>query len=589
MATTQSVQHGKADTDSHRLGRALPFLNWLWHYRRDDLTGDIMAGVIVAIMLVPQGMAYALLAGLPPEVGLYASIVPLAIYGLLGSSRVLAVGPTAVVSLLVISGVSQFAAQGTGEYLALALLLALLIGIMQVLMGLFRVGFLVNFLSHPVLSGFTSAAAIVIGVSQIKHVLGIAVPRTEYLHETIIHIIKQVGATNPTTLGLALVSIVILLYFQRRLPAQLKRWNTPPTLIVPLTKSGPLLVVALGILLVSGFGWSEAAGVAIVGDVPAGLPSLTMPSLDLAEWRALLPIAASISLISFAESISVGKALASKRRRKLDANRELIALGAANVSAAFTGGFPVTGGFSRSVVNFTAGANTGLASLITAGLVALTVTFLMPLFYFLPQAILAAIILVAVAKLLDFSVLRQAWAYNRADAASLLITFAAVLILGIETGLLVGVGTALVLYLWRTSQPHIAVVGRVGQTEHFRNVLRHHVQTCPHVMTIRVDESLYFANTQCLETFILNAVAENPEIEHMVLVCSAVNFIDTSALETLTSLLHELKTANVELYLAEVKGPVMDGLKRVQFIRQLGEDRVFLSTHLAMRNLHCEP
>jgi sulfate permease, SulP family len=345
--------------------------------------------------------------------------------------------------------------------------------------------------------------------------------------------------------------------------------------------------VALGGLLVSAFHLNTTAGVAIVGQVPPGLPPVTLPNLDLQLWQVLLPTAFSISLISFAESISVGKALASKRRERIDANQELIALGTANLGAAFTGGYPVTGGFSRSVVNFTAGANTGLASLITAGLVALTVTFLMPLFYFLPQAVLAAIILVAVANLFDFGTFRHTWQYSRLDAASLLVTFFAVLVLGIETGLLVGVISALVLYLWRTSRPHIAVVGRVGHTEHFRNVLRHEVQTCPHVLTVRVDESLYFANAQCLETFVLSTVADNPAVEHLVLVCSAVNYIDTSALETLTELLHELREANVTLHLAEVKGPVMDRLRTVDFIRQVGEDRIYLSTHQAMQTLRC--
>ncbi|MBZ0292465.1 MAG: solute carrier family 26 protein [Anaerolineae bacterium] len=561
--------------------RYLPFLHWATNYRREDLTGDIMAGVIVAIMLVPQGMAYALLAGLPPQVGLYASIVPLLIYGLLGTSRALAVGPTALVSLLVASGISGLTTQGSGEYITLTLTLALMIGLIQLAMGVLRVGFLVNFLSHPVLSGFTSAAALVIAASQLKHVMGISMPRSENVFETLAYALEHVSETNLAALTLALGSIIVLWLFKSRVGRWLKAREVPPHLITPITKGGPLVVVAVGTLLVSAF----SLNISIVGTVPAGLPPLTIPSLD--KLSALLPVALTISLLGFTESVSVAKALASKRRDALDANQELIALGAANIGAAFTGAYPVTGGFSRSVVNFSAGANTGLASILTAGLIALTVTFLMPLFYSLPQAVLAAIILVAVTNLFDLKTLRHTWRYSKVDALSLLVTFAAVLVLGIENGILVGIISALVLYLWRTSRPHIAIVGRVGETEHFRNVLRHEVQTCPQVLTVRVDESLYFANAQFLETYLLNAVAERPQVKHLVLVCSAVNFIDSSALESLERLMDELRSAGVTLHLSEVKGPVMDRLRAIGFIDHLGAQHVYLSTHQAMLELAC--
>ena len=561
--------------------RYLPFLHWATNYRREDLTGDIMAGVIVAIMLVPQGMAYALLAGLPPQVGLYASIVPLLIYGLLGTSRALAVGPTALVSLLVASGISGLTTQGSGEYITLTLTLALMIGLIQLAMGVLRLGFLVNFLSHPVLSGFTSAAALVIAASQLKHVMGISMPRSENVFETLAYALEHVSETNLAALTLALGSIIVLWLFKSRVGRWLKAREVPPHLITPITKGGPLVVVAVGTLLVSAF----SLNISIVGTVPAGLPPLTIPSLD--KLSALLPVALTISLLGFTESVSVAKALASKRRDALDANQELIALGAANIGAAFTGAYPVTGGFSRSVVNFSAGANTGLASILTAGLIALTVTFLMPLFYSLPQAVLAAIILVAVTNLFDLKTLRHTWRYSKVDALSLLVTFAAVLVLGIENGILVGIISALVLYLWRTSRPHIAIVGRVGETEHFRNVLRHEVQTCPQVLTVRVDESLYFANAQFLETYLLNAVAERPQVKHLVLVCSAVNFIDSSALESLERLMDELRSAGVTLHLSEVKGPVMDRLRAIGFIDHLGAQHVYLSTHQAMLELAC--
>ena len=565
-----------------RWSRYLPFLDWLLHYHSQDLVGDLMAGVIVAIMLAPQGMAYALLAGLPAQVGLYASIFPLVLYALLGTSRVLAVGPVAMVSLLVATGVGRLAQPNTPEYLILALALALLVGIIQTMMGLVRLGFLVNFLSHAVISGFASAAALVIGVSQLKHLLGIKIPRTESFFELLYAIAQQLSATNLVTLGIGLSGITILFYFNQRLGRLLRRQEVASSLIVPITRSGPLLIVLGSTLLVWGLGLAQTADVKIVGEIPAGLPPVTLPVFNWTLWRQLMPTALVISFVGFMESIAVAKSLASKRRQKIDANQELIGLGVANLGAAFTGGYPVTGGFSRSVVNFTAGANTGLASIITALLIALTGIFLTPLFYFLPQAALASIIIVAVSSLVDVATLKHLWRYNKTDAASFLVTFFAVLAVGIEMGIVVGIVTALVFYLWRTSRPHIAVVGRVGDSEHFRNVLRHQVETYPHVMAIRMDESLYFANAKYLEDYILGAVADHPDVSRLVIICSAINSIDASALETLESLIDELKDSGVTLYLAEVKGPVMDRLRKVGFVKKLGENRIFLSTHQAM-------
>ncbi len=562
-----------------------PFTDWLLNYKRENLSGDLIAGIIVAVMLVPQGMAYALLAGLPAEVGLYASIVPLLIYGLLGTSRALAVGPVAMVSLLVASGIAALEPASTSETLALAITLALLVGLIQLAMGIFRVGFLVNFLSHPVLSGFTSAAALVIGFSQLKSLLGFNIPRTEHFHELILYALENISQTNPVTLLIGLVSIGILLYFKFALGKQLKSLGLPTTWVVGLTKIGPLVIVLLGSAVVYFFSLNESAGVAIVGDVPGGLPPLTAPQFDLATWQALLPIALTIGVVSYMESISVAKALAAKRRQKVDANQELIALGAANLGASFTGGYPVTGGFSRSMVNFTAGANTGLASLITAGLVLLTVVFLTPLFYFLPNAVLAAIVVVAVASLVDVEAFTHAWKYSKSDAISLLITFVAVLELGIEVGIFVGAGVSIALYLWHTSRPHVAVVGRIEGTEEYRNVLRHDVETYPNILALRIDESLYFPNAQYLEDMVLCQVADHQEIEHFVLVCNAVNYIDTSALEVLEELHKYLADNGIGFYMAEVKGPVMDRLKRIGFVDRLGKDHFFLTTHEACETL----
>ena len=568
------------------LSRYFPVLSWGRAYQKAWLVGDLQAGLIVAIMLVPQGMAYALLAGLPPEVALYASIVPLFLYGLMGSSRVLAVGPVAIVSLLVASGVGQFAEMGTAEYLQLALTLALLVGIIQALMGVLRIGFVVNFLSHPVLAGFTSAAAIVIGLSQLKHLLGMQMPRLEFF-ETIVYAGTHITETNAIALAIGAISIVILLYFKFALGGQLKRLNVPKSIAIPITKSGPIIIVLLGTIVVFVLQLNDTAGIRVVGDVPAGLPSLTAPIFDLTVWQALLPTALAISFVGFMESISVAKSLASKKRQKVNSDQELIALGIANLGATFTGGYPVTGGFSRSFVNYEAGANTGLASMITAVLIALTVIFLTPLFYFLPQAVLAAIIIVAVLGLIDIKTLRHVWKYNKGDATAMIITFLAVLVVGIEKGILVGVAVAMLTFFWRTSRPHVAVVGRLNNSENYLNILRHPVQTCPKTVAIRVDESLYFANAKYLEDTILNCVADNPNIEDFVLIGTAVNFIDASALETLESLHKELADSGVTFHLAAIKGPVMDRLIKIGFIESFGAEHVHLSTHDAMQAIGC--
>lgn len=584
---TESVGQGSLGNEqgAFSLGRYVPVLRWAPVYRREYLVGDLMAGLIVAIMLVPQSMAYALLAGLPPQVGLYASVAPLILYGLLGTSRSLAVGPVAIVSLLVASGIGPLA-QNSAEYVQLALALAFLVGVIQLLLGLARVGFLVNFMSHPVLAGFTSAAALVIGLSQVKHLLGVDAPRVGFMDLTL-YLAQHLSEANVVTLGLGGGSVLLLLYFKYGLAGQLRRRGVPARIALPLSKAAPLVVVILGAVLVQAFQLNSTAGVRVVGEVPAGLPPLTLPTAGFSAWRALLPTALAISFVGYMESIAVAKALASKRRQRVDANQELMALGVANFGAALGGGYPVTGGFSRSVVNYEASANSGLASIITAILILLTILFLTPLFYFLPQAVLAAIVVVAVAGLVDVETLRHVWRYNKADAASFVVTFVAVLLLDVEKGILVGVASAMLLFIWRTSKPHVAIVGRLGDSEIYRNVLRHDVQCWPDVVAVRVDESLYFANTRFLEDVVLTAIAERPEVEHFVLIGTAVNFIDASALETLKSLQRELRDAGVTLHLAAIKGPVMDRLRRVGFIEQIGAGNVHLSTHQAMRAIGC--
>ncbi len=568
------------------LKRLIPALDWLVHYERKNLPGDALAGVIVATLLIPQGMAYALLAGLPPQFGLYASLLPLAVYALFGSSRFVAVGPVAMVSLLIANGVAELAEPGSPRYLAFATATALVVGLMQIAMGAARLGVLTNFLSHPVLSGFSSAAAIIIALSQVKHLLGVKLPQTEHFHELLAQLARAVPQTNVPTLVMGVASILLLLAFQYLLPRVLASWKKLPSIVAQsLSKSGSLSVVIVGTAIVAAFGLGETSGVNIVGEIPRGLPKFALPALGASEFLPLIPLALTVSFVGFLESISVAKSLAAKRRQKVDSNQELMALGAANLAAGVTGAYPITGGFSRSVVNFSAGANTGLASLITATLIAVAVLFFTPLFHHLPHAVLAAVIITAVAGLMDFAMPRRLWRYNKADAAALLLTFSAVLAVGIGKGILIGAGSTIALYLWRTSHPHMAVVGRVANTEHFRNVLRHDTKTLPHVLMLRIDENLYFANTKHVEDFILCAVADRPKLRHLVLICSAINFIDASALETLTDLVTRMRDAGIQLYLTEVKGPVMDRLTHTKFLDQLGREHVFLSTEAAYEKL----
>jgi SulP family sulfate permease len=514
-------------------------------------------------------------------------MLPPIIYAVFGTSRLISVAPVAVDSLMVAAAVSAIAAENTAEYLEFALLLALMVGTIEVLMGALRLGFLVNFLSQAVISGFISAAAILIGFSQIKHLLGVKIPQTESFFQLLTYLARSLSTINWITLSLGLLSILLLVYFNQRLGKQLQKQGWSEQTIIPITKSAPLIVTIGSSLLVWLLRLDQVADVKVIGTIPQGLPPITPPAIQPNAVQSLLPAALAISFVGFMEAYAVGKFLASKRGQKVDANQEFIALGAANIAAAFTGGYPVTGGLSRSVVNFSANANTALASIITALMIALTVLFLTPLFYFLPQTSLAAIILIAVANLLDFATLKRLWAYNRADAIAWIVSFGAVLATSVEQGILVGAAGSILLHLWRTSRPHIAVVGRIGETEQFRNVLRHSVKTCPHVLAVRVDESLYFVNTKYLEDYLLKAVADRPEVKHLVLVCSAINLIDGSALETLRSLISDLKTRGIEFYLSEVKGPVMDQLMKVGFIDELGNDHIFPTTDRAMQALNC--
>jgi len=565
-----------------KMTRFLPILHWGRTYDRTALTGDLVAAVIVTIMLIPQSLAYAMLAGLPPEVGLYASVAPLLLYAVFGTSRTLAVGPVAVVSLMTAASVSQITAPGSPEYVFAALALAFMSGLVLVGMGLVRLGFVANYLSHPVISGFITASGLLIAVSQLKHILGIpAAGHT--LPEMVSRIAAHLDAVNLPTLVIGVTATLFLFWVRSRLKPLLHRLGVGPRTADVITKAGPVAAVVVSTLAVAALDLT-AQGVKIVGTIPQGLPPLTLPVFDLDLWAKLLPAAVLISLVGFVESVSVAQTLAAKRRQRIDADQELIGLGAANLGAAFTGGYPVTGGFARSVVNFDAGAETPMAGVLTAVGIAATALLFTPLFHHLPQATLAATIIVAVLSLVDLRGLKRTWTYSRSDFAAQIATILVVLGVGVEAGIMTGVGLSILLFLWRTSRPHMAVVGQVPGTEHFRNVDRHAVVESPTVLTVRVDESLYFANARYLEDRIQAMVACRPAVRHVVLMCPAVNLIDASALESLEAISDRLKAAGVTFHLSEVKGPVMDRLKRSDFFSHL-TGRVFLSQYEALSTL----
>ena len=564
---------------------SLPVLHWGRSYNRATLLGDGVAALIVTIMLIPQSLAYAMLAGLPPEVGLYASVAPLIFYAIFGTSRVLAVGPVAVVSLMTAAAIGQHAVPGSDAYWAVAITLAFLSGLLLLAMGLLRLGFLANFLSHPVISGFISASGILIAASQLKTLMGVQAEGHNFF-ELGHSLLDQAGAVHGLTFTIGLLTMAFLFWARSRLKPLLLSLGLNPRAADIVTKAGPVLAIAVTTLLTWHLDW-QAQGVKIVGHVPQGLPPLTMPVWDLGLWQQLMLPALLISVVGFVESVSVGQTLAAKRRQRIEPDQELVALGTSNLSAAFTGGFPVTGGFARSIVNFDAGAQTPAAGVFTAIGILLASLFLTPALFYLPQATLAATIVVAVLSLVDFSILRKTWNYAKSDFIAVVATLVATLGVGVETGLVVGVAVSLALYLYRTSRPHMAEVGLVAGTEHFRNVLRHTVLVSPRVLSLRVDESLYFANSRALEDRINSAVASRPGLAHVVLQCSAINEIDGSALESLEAIDLRLRDAGIQLHLSEVKGPVMDRLKATEFLHALS-GKVFLTHYQAIRELSPE-
>lgn len=573
----------KKSSQKHRiLHRYIPMLEWASTYNSRLFTSDAVAAVIVTIMLIPQSLAYALLAGLPAEMGLYASILPLVAYAIFGTSKALAVGPVAVVSLMTAAAIANLGLTSPTDIAIAAITLAFISGLILILMGILRLGFLANFLSHPVIAGFITASGILIATSQLKHILGVDA-HGHTLIELLFSLIDHRDMINPITLLLGISTLAFLFWVRTGLkPALLALGYTPRAADI-LAKAGPVGAVVATTLVTYVFDLVNS-DVKIVGTVPVGLPPLTAPSFSIDLWGQLFMSGFLISIIGFVESVSVASTLAAKKRQRIVPDQELIGLGSSNIASAISGGYPVTGGFARSVVNFDAGAETPAAGAFTAIGIGLAALLLTPLLFFLPKATLAATIIVAVLSLVDFSILKKAWSYSNVDFAAVFTTIILTLGMGVETGVATGVLLSIALFLYKTSKPHVAEVGLVSGTQHFRNINRHKVETYPNLVTLRVDESLYFANAAFLQDLVYDRIACDQPIRHLVFMCSAVNEIDMSALESLEAINQRLNELGIKLHLSEVKGPVMDRLSATHFLNELS-GQVFLSQYDAYQAL----
>lgn len=562
--------------------RYIPISRWGRHYTRANLMDDSVAALIVAIMLIPQSLGLSLVAGLPPETGLYASIFGLAVYSVFGTSNTLSVAPVAVISLMTAAALAKLPLEDPAEILNAALLLALLSGIGLFFLGLFRLGFMANFLSHPVISAFVTASALIIGMSQMKHLFGIE-GDGHNLIGLAMSLLESIDQTNLITLGMGIVSIGFILWCKAKMEWVLVKVGLPSYFARVVSRTGPVFIVIATSL--AAYLWRlDLHGLQLLGKIPSGIPEFRVPQVDVELLGSLAGSAALIAIIGFVESISVAQTLAAKRRERIDLDQELVGLGSANIATSFFGGFPVSGGFSRSVVNFDAGAATPAAGLITAVLVTLVALFFTPLLFWLPKVSLAAIILVAVIPLVDFSMLQKSWRYSKADFTAVFFTLTLTLLVGVEFGIAAGVLASILIHLYKTSQPHVAVVGRVAGSEHFRNVKRHDVETFENLLSIRIDESLYFANTRYLEELVFKLVAKQPNVEHVILMFTAVNAVDLSALETLAKINDTLSELGISLHLSEVKGPIMDRLEQTEFFRALSGN-CYLSQNRAVEAL----
>lgn len=543
-----------------------PIFEWFPKLSKKSVQNDLIAGLTVGVMLVPQGMAYALLAGLPPVFGLYAALVPQIIYAMMGTSRQLSVGPVAMDSLLVASGLAALNLSGIDEYLSMAIFLAFFMGLIQIILGLLRMGFLVNFLSKPVISGFTSAAAIIIGLSQLKYLLGISFESSNKIHLIIFEVFEKVSQIHFITLLIGLTGIILLIFIKKLNPS------------IP----GALIVVIASSFLIKYFG--DELGVSIVGLVPEGLPSFRFPEIEISNISKILPLALTLSLIAFMEAISVAKAIEEKKDYSIKPNQELIALGTSNIIGSLFQSYPTTGGFSRTAVNDQAGAKTGLASIISALVVGLTLLFLTPLFYYLPNTILASIIMVAVFNLIDFKTPRKLMKSSKSEFYVLLFTFFITLFIGIKEGIILGVLISLLLLVYRSTQPHVAVLGKIRGTNYFKDVDRFNdeIETYENLLLVRFDEQIYFGNCQFFKEQLFERIDQKKgKLNVVILSSGGINYIDSSGMKILNEIISILKSKNIRFYMAGAIGPVMDSLFQSGVAKAIGGHHFFANTQQA--------
>ena len=552
--------------------KVLPILTWLPSYKKKWLKGDIVAGLTVGVMLVPQGIAYAMIAGLPPIYGLYTSLIPPIIYMLFGSSRNISIGPVAMDSLIVASGVSLLATIGTENFAALAILLAFMVGVIQLLFGVFKLGFLVNFLSKPVISGFTSGAAIIIAVGQFKNLLGFEIDTTTEFYEQVETIITSIGKTNIPNFLIGLGAMVIIIFFKKYLKK------------IP----GTLVVVVLGILILKIFG-IDKYGVLIVGAIPKGLPSFEIPTFNYEVMVELFPVAVTLAVIGFIEAFSIGKSLENvESEQKISANQEFRALGLGNIIGSFFLSFNTTSSFSRSAVNHNSGANTQLSTLFASFVIALTLLFLTPVFYYLPKAVVSAIIIVAVAGLFDYKTPLKLWKYDKIDALILFATFLITLLFGIKEGVLTGVVLSIVMIIYNSTKPHVPVLGRLPNTIMYRNIERfEEAEIDPHILIIRFDSQLNFTNSAVFKDVIINEVnKKGPELKLLIINANSLSSIDSSGVFVIKEIILYLKKRNIELYFTGIIGPVRDTLHKSLLMSDIGVDKCYLNIQSAVDSFY---
>lgn len=546
----------------------IPILQWISKYNQNLLKQDAVAGITVGIVLIPQGIAYALIAGLPPIYGLYTALIPQIVYAVLGTSPKVAVGPVAMDSLLVAAGIATIATTGTENTVAIAILLAFMVGVTQFLLGVFRLGFVVNFLSKPVISGFTSAAAMIIGVNQLQNFFGISIPRSNQVHEVVFHFLNKINTINWQTFGLGVGAIFLLFLFKR----------------IHKSIPGPLIVVILGILLLKFFN-SSFDEVAIIKEIPSGLPSFSVPDFDIQQFSEIVSIAVTIAMIGFLETVSIGKSLERNEDViQVKPNQELIAIGLGNIFGSFFKSYPATASFSRSAVNQDAGAQTGMAAFFSVAILIAVLLFLTPVFYFLPKTILAAIIIVSILKLIDFKEAKRLWKLNKIDFWMLLVTFIGTMSFGIKEGIALGVGLSLWMVIFRTSKPHIAVLGRIPNTQFFRNVNRFDdVEVHPEVLIVRFDSHLYFANTDYFrEQLRVLSQEKGLALKLIIIDGECINGLDSTGATMWNNRIDYYAEQGVKIYFTNVKGPVRDAMTKAGIIQKIGIENCFMSNAGAM-------